>query len=100
MRGLQLNADDILRRELIGELMCQFELDTAGFAKHHGIDFTTYFEREIIELKELEQAGLLRWEGAKIVVPTKGRLLVRRVAMTFDRHLRDVKTEARYSKVV
>ncbi|MEY4625456.1 MAG: hypothetical protein RL061_981 [Pseudomonadota bacterium] len=100
LRGLQLNADDILRRELIGELMCQFELDTASFAKNHGIDFSNYFEREIIELKDLEQAGLLRWEGSKIVVPTKGRLLVRRVAMTFDRHLRDIKTEARYSKVV
>ena len=100
LRGLQLNTDDILRRELIGELMCQFELDTASFAKHHGIDFTTYFERELMELKDLEPAGLMHWEGPKIVVPTKGRLLVRRVAMTFDRHLRDVKTEARYSKVV
>ncbi len=100
LRGLQLNTDDILRRELIGELMCQFELDTASFSKHHGIDFATYFERELIELKDLERAGLLHWEGVKIVVPTKGRLLVRRVAMAFDKHLRDVKTEARYSKVV
>jgi oxygen-independent coproporphyrinogen-3 oxidase len=100
LRGIQLNEDDILRRELIGELMCQFELDTARFAENQNIDFATYFEREMLELKELEQAGLLRWEGAKMIVPTKGRLLVRRVAMTFDRYLRDAKTEARYSKVV
>jgi oxygen-independent coproporphyrinogen-3 oxidase len=33
-------------------------------------------------------------------VPTKGRLLVRRVAMVFDKHLRDFQTEAKYSKVV
>ncbi|MFM8761059.1 MAG: oxygen-independent coproporphyrinogen III oxidase [Polynucleobacter victoriensis] len=100
MRGLELDKDDILRRELIGELMCQFELDTDEFAKNHQIDFDTYFAKELPELKELEEAGLLEWQGRKIYVPTKGRLLVRRVAMAFDRHLRDAKTHARYSKVV
>jgi oxygen-independent coproporphyrinogen-3 oxidase len=100
MRGLELDQDDILRRELIGELMCQFELDTDEFAKNHQIDFDTYFAKELPELKELEEAGLLEWHGRKIYVPTKGRLLVRRVAMAFDRHLRDAKTHARYSKVV
>jgi oxygen-independent coproporphyrinogen-3 oxidase len=100
MRGMRLNQDDLLRRELIGELMCQFQLDTESFAKNHQIDFDTYFSRELPELKELEEAGLIEWQGKKIYVPTKGRLLVRRVAMVFDRHLRDVQTEARYSKVV
>ncbi|MBU3600563.1 oxygen-independent coproporphyrinogen III oxidase [Polynucleobacter sp. 30F-ANTBAC] len=100
LRGLELNADDLMRRELIGELMCQFELDTVSFAKNHTINFETYFAAEIEELKGLEEAGLLVWQNKKIVIPTKGRLLVRRVAMTFDRHLRDSKTEAKYSKVV
>ena len=100
MRGMRLDNDDLLRRELIGELMCQFELDTIAFASKHQIDFEIYFSRELPELKELEEAGLLEWQGKKIYVPTKGRLLVRRVAMVFDRHLRDVQTEARYSKVV
>jgi len=80
--------------------MCQFSLDTAQFASHHGIDFREYFSRELPELADLEVAGLLEWHGDVIVIPTKGRLLVRRVAMTFDRHLRDAQTEARYSKVV
>jgi oxygen-independent coproporphyrinogen-3 oxidase len=100
LRGLRLDADDILRRELIGELMCQFELDTEGFAQRHQIDFDTYFSRELPELADLELAGLLEWQGKRIVIPIKGRLLVRRVAMTFDRHLRDAQTQARYSKVV
>ena len=100
LRGMRLNQDDLLRRELIGELMCQFELDTELFAKNHQIDFDAYFSRELPELKELEEAGLLEWQSKKIYVPTKGRLLVRRVAMVFDRHLRDAQTEARYSKVV
>lgn len=100
MRGMRLDNDDLLRRELIGELMCQFELDTTAFASKHQIDFEIYFSRELPELKELEEAGLLEWQGKKIYVPTKGRLLVRRVAMVFDRHLRDMQTQAKYSKVV
>ena len=90
----------LLRRELIGELMCQFELDTQAFAKAHQIDFDQYFAAELAELRDLQDAGLLEWQGSTIIVPTKGRLLVRRVAMAFDAHLRHVKTEAKYSKVV
>ena len=55
---------------------------------------------EIEELKHLEEAGLLEWQGAKMVVPIKGRLLARRVAMTFDRHLRESQAKGTYSKVL
>lgn len=100
LRGLRLDQDDLLRRELIGELMCQFTLDTKTFSKSHQIDFQTYFKTEIEELKHLGEAGLLDWEGDTILVPTKGRLLARRVAMTFDRHLRESQAKGTYSKVL
>lgn len=100
LRGLRLEDDDLLRRELIGQLMCQFELDITAFSQKHHIDFQQYFPRELLELADLQQAGLVQVETDKITVPTKGRLLVRRVAMVFDRHLRDNQTAARYSKVV
>lgn len=100
LRGLRLDKDDLLRRELIGELMCQFALDSKTFAQSHQIDFPSYFKAEIEELKNLEEAGLLQWEGDAILVPTKGRLLARRVAMTFDRHLRESQAKGTYSKVL
>lgn len=100
LRGLRLDKDDLLRRELIGELMCQFALDTKAFATSHQIEFSNYFKMEIEELKSLEEAGLLNWEGESILVPTKGRLLARRVAMTFDRHLRESQAKGTYSKVL
>jgi oxygen-independent coproporphyrinogen-3 oxidase len=100
LRGMRLDQDDLLRRELIGELMCQFSLDTEQFAKSHQIDFPVYFKTEIEELKDLERAGLLEWQGTSIVVPIKGRLLARRIAMTFDLHLRQSKAKGAYSKVL
>jgi oxygen-independent coproporphyrinogen-3 oxidase len=100
LRGIELNTDDEIRRELIGELMCQFALDTNVFAQKHHLHFFEYFKPEIEELKELEAAGLMAWDGEKIIIPEKGRLLVRRVAMVFDAHLRQSKSLAKYSKVV
>jgi oxygen-independent coproporphyrinogen-3 oxidase len=97
---MRLDQDDLLRRELIGELMCQFSLDTEQFAKSHQIDFPIYFKTEIEELKDLERAGLLEWQGTTILVPIKGRLLARRIAMTFDLHLRKSKAKGTYSKVL
>lgn len=100
LRGMQLDQDDLLRRELIGELMCQFSLNTQTFAKDHQLDFSNYFKAEIEELKDLEEAGLLEWQGANMQVPIKGRLLARRVAITFDRHLRESQAKGTYSKVL
>ena len=100
LRGLRLDQDDLLRRELIGELMCQFSLDTKQFATEHQIEFQDYFKTEVNELKELEEAGLLEWNKDEIYVPIKGRLLARRVAMTFDRHLRESQAKGTYSKVL
>ena len=100
LRGMQLDQDDLLRRELIGELMCQFTLNTKAFADAHGIDFFNYFKIEMKELKDLEEAGLVEWQGVNITVPIKGRLLARRVAMTFDRHLRESQAIGTYSKVL
>ena len=100
LRGMRLDQDDLLRRELIGELMCQFSLDTEQFAKSHQIDFPVYFKTEIEELKDIERAGLLEWQGTTILVPIKGRLLARRIAMTFDLHLRKSIAKGTYSKVL
>lgn len=100
LRGMRLDADDLLRRELIGELMCQFNLNTHTFSQAHHINFSDYFKLEMQELKDLEEAGLLEWRGTELQVPIKGRLLARRVAMTFDRHLRESQAQGTYSKVL
>ena len=100
LRGLKLDQDDLIRRELIGELMCQFRLNTKSFADSHRIDFSEYFADELTELKVLEDAGLVKLNAHEIIVPIKGRLLARRVAMAFDRRLRESQSLGSYSKVL
>ena len=99
-RGIELNADDILRRSIIQSLMCHFELSMASVEVAHGIDFRNYFASELAALQEMVEAGLLRIEAARIVVLPPGRMLVRAISMVFDKYLRMKQETVRYSKVI
>jgi oxygen-independent coproporphyrinogen-3 oxidase len=100
MRGLELVADDLLRRSIIQALMCHFELSLESIEIAHLIDFRSYFAAELADLREMEEAGLLRIEDRWISVLPPGRMLVRAIAMVFDRYLRTDRERARYSKVI
>jgi oxygen-independent coproporphyrinogen-3 oxidase len=100
MRGLELTADDLLRRSIIQALMCHFELSIESIEIAHLIDFKAYFAAELADLKDMEQAGLLSIEDRWISVRPAGRMLVRAIAMVFDRYLRSDRERARYSKVI
>jgi oxygen-independent coproporphyrinogen-3 oxidase len=100
MRGIELSADDVLRRSIIQALMCHFELSIESIEIAHLIDFKSYFAPELEALAEMEQAGLLKLEPEWITVLPRGRMLVRVIAMAFDRYLRAERERVRYSKVI
>ena len=99
-RGIELDADDLLRRSIIQSLMCHFELSFADVEKTHAIEFRSYFGRELDALREMADAGLLRVDAHGIVVLPPGRLLVRAISMVFDKFLRGDRESKRYSKVI
>jgi oxygen-independent coproporphyrinogen-3 oxidase len=100
MRGLELTADDLLRRSIIQALMCHFELSIESIEIAHLIDFKSYFADELADLREMEEAGLLKIEDQWISVLPRGRMLVRVIAMAFDKYLRSDRERVRYSKVI
>lgn len=99
-RGIELDADDLLRRSIIQSLMCHFELSFATIEAAQGIAFRSYFATELADLREMEGAGLLRVEEQGLVVLPRGRMLVRAVSMVFDKRLRADRDNKRYSKVI
>lgn len=99
-RGIELDADDILRRSVIQSLMCHFELAMDAVEAAHRIDFRTYFSTELEALQEMVQGGLVRIEDRKIIVLPPGRMLVRVISMAFDKRLRADRESKRYSKVI
>ena len=100
MRGIELTADDLARRAIIQALACHFRLSIEAIELAYLVDFREAFRAELDELKILEREGLVEIQPDWIVVTARGRLLVRRVCMVFDRYLRERERRASYSKVI
>ena len=100
VRGIEVDADDMLRAAAIQSLMCYDELSYDAFNTDHDIDFKTYFGDEIDRLRPLVEDDLVRFDDAGIHVSPKGRLLLRSVAMVFDRYIDADLQGQRYSKAI
>jgi oxygen-independent coproporphyrinogen-3 oxidase len=86
-RGMRLDEDDLLRADLIQQLMCQGEIPVAALERRYAIDFNAYFADSLGQLAPLVKDGLVRREPGRITATTRGRLLLRNIAMCFDRYL-------------
>jgi len=86
-RGMRMDADDVLRADLIQQLMCAGEIPVAALERRHAIDFADYFADALERLAPLAADGLVRIEQHRIVATSRGRLLLRNIAMCFDRYL-------------
>ena len=89
-RGYALSADDLLRRHVITELMCNFYVDRAATSRRFGIAFDAYFDRELAALAAAGgpvEHGFLLLDGKRLEVTAQGRLFVRNICMQFDKYL-------------
>ena len=98
--ALEMNEDDVLRRTIIQQLSCQFELDFKAIEKEYGVHFSDYFALELEELKAMQADGLLSVSANDIKVSPSGRMLIRNICMVFDEHLRQQTTVQNFSKVI
>jgi oxygen-independent coproporphyrinogen-3 oxidase len=98
-RGIELENDDVLRREIINQLMCNNSLDIIRLEEKWGINFKDYFKSSMENLQKMADDGLLNIEKTKITVTTSGRLLARSICMQFDRYLQEKNTN-RFSRVI
>jgi oxygen-independent coproporphyrinogen-3 oxidase len=99
-RGVLLERDDLARRAVIMALMCHFEVSKEAIATAHLLEFDHYFARELAALEEFAEAGLVDVDAEWISVRPAGRMLIRAIAMVFDRYLRQDERARRYSRVV
>ena len=100
LRGLELSADDLVRRAVIQALACNFAVSKESIGIAHLVDFDRYFAAEMKDLDGLERDGLVQLERDWINVTPAGRLLVRSVCMVFDKYLRAAEQRAQYSRVM
>jgi oxygen-independent coproporphyrinogen-3 oxidase len=91
-RGCRLDNDDRRRGAIIERLMCEFSVDLDAVAP--GADFSD----ELSLLAPMIKDGLVKFDGAKLVVAEAGRPIVRVVAAAFDTYRRP--QTAQFSKAV
>ncbi len=98
-RGLVCNDDDRLRRAVIQQLICHFELDFEPIEQAFNIDFRGYFNELWPQLQSMQHDGLISLDAQGIRILPAGRLLARSVCMLFDAYLA-LQNRQRFSRVI
>jgi len=86
-RGLELDADDVIRANIISQIMCRGDVDITAVENRYGIDFWSYFPAAHEQLAQLEADGLVWVCASRIVASSQGGYLLRVIAACFDRYL-------------
>jgi oxygen-independent coproporphyrinogen-3 oxidase len=95
MRGYRLSADDVLRRAVIGRLLCHTVIPKHEVERQFAISFDEYFASELTRLEEARDQGLVALDSGQIRVTSLGRIFIRNIAMTFDRYLHEQQMDQR-----
>jgi oxygen-independent coproporphyrinogen-3 oxidase len=83
-RGIVLTNDDLLRREVIAQILCRDGIDKRQVESRFSIEFDSYFADALAKMEEMCRDGLVGLDGSRISVTPLGRLFVRNLAMLFD----------------
>jgi oxygen-independent coproporphyrinogen III oxidase len=86
-RGFRASHDDKLRRYIIMSLICELRLDIPECSRRFGIDFSSTFHQELLQMRTMEGDGLLSIDAQEIQVSHRGRPFLRNICMLFDAYL-------------
>jgi oxygen-independent coproporphyrinogen-3 oxidase len=100
VKGVILSTDDVIRGEVIRELMCNLYIDKQQNSKKYDIDFDEYFAEDLPLLKTFISDGLLENTADFIKVNQKARLLIRNICMSFDAYMKQHVNQQRFSRVI
>ncbi len=95
MRGYRLSPDDVIRRSVIGRLLCHTVIPKYEIEREFSVSFDEYFAAELDRLEEPRAEGLVELAPGEISLTPLGRIFIRNVAMVFDRYLHQQQTDER-----
>jgi oxygen-independent coproporphyrinogen-3 oxidase len=98
-KALILSPEDVLRREIIIELFCNFFLNIEDIESRFALDFQSHFATELHLLESMQRDQLLDLNQKHIAVSSLGRFFIRNICMVFDQYLNHSK-QIRYSQTL
>lgn len=99
-KGCSLNRDDEIRRVVIKQLICHFDLDMAKMDEKLDIKFEEYFAEDLKLLQTFIDDKLVEIADRKITISPTGRLLIRNICMCFDLYYRQKARQQQFSRVI
>lgn len=100
-RGVGLSDDDVIRKNVIMELMANFSVDIKRVEDEYKIIFKDYFADALSALGEYKDAELISINDEKIEANSTGAMLIRNIAMPFDAYMNKYKDSKKsFSKTV
>ncbi|WP_342607773.1 oxygen-independent coproporphyrinogen III oxidase [Vibrio tritonius] len=99
-KGVSLDGDDLLRREVIKQLICNFKLDKQSIESRFSLRFHDYFKQDLALLQTFIDDQLVTVDERYIEVTPRGRLLIRNICMCFDKYLRMRARQQQFSRVI
>ena len=99
-RGVEVKQDDLLRKRVIFDLICHFELDIKEVESDYSIVFSEYFANELSMLQTFIEDDLVTLDSDKVQVTNRGRLLIRNICMIFDAYMNELHSINSFSKVI
>lgn len=99
-RGYLLSTDDLIRRELIMQLLCHMAVSLEQLDMRWGINSQMYFSEELQALETLANDGLVQMNTTDIHITDQGRLVARAIAMLFDRASQTAPARQRFSRII
>ena len=100
VKGLSLTRDDLARRSIIMALMCQGRAELEDIEQSHLLEFQHYFARELLQLQDFVNQGMVKLDAHVIEVTAAGWYVVRAIAMVFDKYAQADGQRAHFSKIL
>ncbi|MEZ9488045.1 oxygen-independent coproporphyrinogen III oxidase [Vibrio breoganii] len=99
-KGVALDKDDLTRREVIKQLICNFTLNKRDIEQQFGLSFEHYFAEDLQLLQTFVDDELVEISDNEITVSLRGRLLIRNICMCFDKYFRAKARQQQFSRVI
>jgi oxygen-independent coproporphyrinogen III oxidase len=100
LRGYKLTNDDELRRKVITELICHFQIEFKKIEDLYDIEFKSYFSNELEKLSDMQNDELLIIKENSIEILPSGRYLIRNICSVFDVYLNNSSSAKTHSKMI
>lgn len=84
-RGYILNKDELIRRDVIKDIICFASLDYSKIEEKYGIIFKDYFEKELEKLDFFVREGMLIKKPNGFFLTDLGKFFQRHICTCFDK---------------